>query len=129
MDTVKRDLRQKGMRIESRAQSHTTEPPTPTAFAASHDDATTELLKQQVSELQDQLKSLQGAATTYRTSYGRGGARFFRGVCYGCGKKGHRRSECPVNNTGGNSAQVDSSVALPAVMDMTSTPARPFSEA
>jgi hypothetical protein len=43
MDTVKRDLRQKGMRIESRAQSHTTEPPTPTAFAASHDDATIEL--------------------------------------------------------------------------------------
>jgi hypothetical protein len=54
MDTVKRDLRQKGMRIESRAQSRTTEPPTPTAFAASHDDATTKLLKQ-VSELQDQL--------------------------------------------------------------------------
>jgi hypothetical protein len=58
MDTVKRHLRQKGMRIESRAQSHTTEPPTPTALAASHDDATTELLKRQVSELQDQLKSL-----------------------------------------------------------------------
>jgi hypothetical protein len=45
MDTVKRELRQNGMRIESRVQSHTTEPPTPTAFAASHDDATTELLK------------------------------------------------------------------------------------
>jgi hypothetical protein len=30
MDTVKRDLHQKGMRIESHAQSHTTEPPTPT---------------------------------------------------------------------------------------------------
>jgi pyruvoyl-dependent arginine decarboxylase (PvlArgDC) len=45
MDTVKRDLRQKGMRIKSRAQSHTTEPPTPMAFATSHDDATTELLK------------------------------------------------------------------------------------
>jgi hypothetical protein len=35
MDTIKRDLRQKGMRIESRAQSHTTEPPMPTAFATS----------------------------------------------------------------------------------------------
>jgi hypothetical protein len=33
MDAVKRDLRQYGMRIESRGQSHTTEPPTPTAFA------------------------------------------------------------------------------------------------
>jgi hypothetical protein len=29
MDTVKRDLRQKDMRIESRAQSHTTEPQHP----------------------------------------------------------------------------------------------------
>jgi hypothetical protein len=77
MDTVKRDLRQKGMRIESRAQSHTTEPPTPTAFAASHDDATTELLKRQVSELQDQLKCLQGATITRRASYGRDAARIF----------------------------------------------------
>jgi hypothetical protein len=68
MDTVKRDLRQKGMRIESRAQSYATEPKTPTAFASSHNDATTELLKRQVSELQDQLKSLQGATTTRRTS-------------------------------------------------------------
>jgi hypothetical protein len=94
MDAVKRDRRQKGMRIESRAQSHTTEPPTPKAFAASHDDATTDLLKRQVSELQDQLKYLQGAATTRRASHGRGAARGFRGVCHGCGKKGHRRSEC-----------------------------------
>jgi hypothetical protein len=129
MDTVKRDLRQKGMRIESRAQSHTTEPPTPTAFAASHDDATTKLLQRQVSELQDQLKSLQGATSTRRASYGRGAARIFRAVCYGCGKKGHRRSECPDNNTGGNSAKVDSSVAFPAVTDVTTTHARPFSEA
>jgi hypothetical protein len=104
MDTVKRDLRQKDMRIESRAQSHTTEPPTPTAFAASHDDATTDLFKGQVSELQDQLKSFQGAATTRRASHGRGAARVIHGICYGCGKKGHRRSECPDNNTGGNSA-------------------------
>jgi hypothetical protein len=44
MDAVKRDLRQKGMRIESCAQSHTTEPPTPTAFASSHDDTGSELL-------------------------------------------------------------------------------------
>jgi hypothetical protein len=129
MDTVKRDLRQKGMRIKSHAQKHTTEPPTPTAFAASHDDATTELLKRQVSELQDHLKSLQGAVTSRRTSYGRGGARFFCGVCYGCVKKGHRGSECPDKNTGGNSAQVDSPVAFLAVMDVTATPARPFSEA
>jgi hypothetical protein len=77
MDTVKRDLRQKGMRIETRAQSHTAEPPTHAAFAASHDDATTDLLKRQVSDLQDKLKSLQGAATTRRTSYGRGEARIF----------------------------------------------------
>jgi hypothetical protein len=129
MDTVKRDLRQKGMRIESRAQSHTTEPPTPTPFAASHDDVTTDLLKRQVSELQDQLKSLQGATTTRRTLYGIGAAMVFRGVCYGSGKKGHRTSECPDNSTGGNSAQVDSSVAFPAVMDVTATRARPFSEA
>jgi hypothetical protein len=39
MDAVKRDLRQKGMRIESRAQSHASEPSTPTAFVASRDDA------------------------------------------------------------------------------------------
>jgi hypothetical protein len=64
LDAVKRDLRQKGMRIESRAQSHAAQPPTPTALAASHDDATTEILKRQVSELQDQLRSLQGATTT-----------------------------------------------------------------
>jgi hypothetical protein len=43
MDTVERHLRQKAMRIESRAQSHKAEPTTPTAFVASHDDATTEL--------------------------------------------------------------------------------------
>jgi hypothetical protein len=77
MDAVKRDLRQKGMRIENRAQSHTTEPLTPTAFAASHDDATIDLLKRQVSELQDYLKSLQGAATTRPASHGRGAARVF----------------------------------------------------
>jgi hypothetical protein len=116
------------MRIESRAQSHTAEPPTPTALAASHDDATTELLKRQVSELQDQLKSLKGATTTRRASDGRGATRIFRGVCYGCGKKGHPRSECPYN-TGGNSAHVDSPVACLAVMDVTATPARPFYEA
>jgi hypothetical protein len=112
IDTVKRDLRQKGMRIESRAQSQKTEPPTPTAFAASHDDATTEILKRQVSKLQDELKSLQGATTTRRASYGTGAARIFRGVCCGCDEKGHRMSECPDNNTGGNSAHVDSPVAF-----------------
>jgi hypothetical protein len=32
MDSVKRDLRQNGMRIESRAQPHTSEPSTPTAL-------------------------------------------------------------------------------------------------
>jgi hypothetical protein len=37
-------------------------------------------------------------------------------------------SECPDNNTGGNSAQVDSPVAFPAGMGVTATPARPFSE-
>jgi hypothetical protein len=45
VDAFKRDLRQKGMRIESRAQSYKAEPPTPTALTTSHDDATTELLK------------------------------------------------------------------------------------
>ena len=79
MDTVKRELRQKGMRIESRVQSHTAEPPTPTAIAASHDDTSTKPLKQQVSELQDHLKSLQGATTTRRASYGRGALMIFRG--------------------------------------------------
>jgi hypothetical protein len=70
-DTVKHDLRQKGMRFENRsAQSHTTKPPTPTAFAASDNDARTERWKRQVSELQDKLKSLQGAATTNLASYG-----------------------------------------------------------
>jgi hypothetical protein len=38
-------------------------------------------------------------------------------------------SECPDNNTGGNSAQVDSPVAFPEVMNVTATPVRPFSEA
>jgi hypothetical protein len=47
MDAVNRDLRQKGMRIESRVQSRTVEPPTPTAFGASHYNATTGLLKHQ----------------------------------------------------------------------------------
>jgi hypothetical protein len=55
MDAVKRDLRQKGMRVESRVQSRA-KPPTPTAFEVSHDDAPTETLKRQVSNLQDQLK-------------------------------------------------------------------------
>jgi hypothetical protein len=130
MDTVKRDHRQKGMRIGSLAQSHTTEPPTPTAFAFSYDDATNGLLKWQLSGFQDHLKSLQGATTTRHASYGRGLTMIFRGVCYGCGKKGHRRSKCPDNNTGSNSTQVDSPVAFPAVMDVTATHARPtFSEA
>jgi hypothetical protein len=51
MDDVERYLSQKGMHIESRAQSYTSEPQTPTAFAAPHDGATTEFLKRQVSEL------------------------------------------------------------------------------
>jgi hypothetical protein len=95
MDTVKRDYRQKSMRIDSRAQSHATEPPTPVAFAASRDDAAIEHLKRQVSELQDQLKSLQRATTIRRASYGRGAMRIFRCFCYGCGKKSHRRSTPP----------------------------------
>jgi hypothetical protein len=95
MDTVKRDHRQKGMRIGSLAQSHTTEPPTPTAFAAFYDDATNGLFKWQLSEFQDHLKSLQGATTTRRASYGRGVARIFCGVCYGCGKKGSSQVRVP----------------------------------
>jgi hypothetical protein len=92
--------------------------------------STTQILKRaQVFELQDQLKSLQGATTTRRASYGRGASRIFRGVCYGCGNKAHRMSECPDNNTGGNSAHVESRVTFPAVKDVTATPARPFSEA
>jgi hypothetical protein len=129
MDAVKRDFRQKGMRIESRAQLHTADPPTPMAFAASNDDATTEVLKRQVSDLQDQLKYLQGATSTRRASHDRGTWKTFRGVCYGCGKKGYCRSEGMDNNTGGNYAHVDSSVAFPAVMDVTATPPRPFPEA
>jgi hypothetical protein len=77
MDAVKRDLRQKGMRIESRAQSRTAELLTPTAFATSHDDVMAKLLERQVSEIQDQLKFLQKATTTRRASYGRGAARIF----------------------------------------------------
>jgi hypothetical protein len=65
VDTVKRDLRQKGMRIESRAQLHTTEPPTLLQRLIMTQRQI--FLKRQVSELQDQLKSLQGAATTRRT--------------------------------------------------------------
>jgi hypothetical protein len=38
-------------------------------------------------------------------------------------------SECPDKNTGGISSHLDSAVAFPAVMDVTVTPARPFSEA
>jgi hypothetical protein len=38
-------------------------------------------------------------------------------------------SECPDNNTGGNSAQADFPVAFQAVMDVTATPARSFTEA
>jgi hypothetical protein len=48
MDAVKRDLRQKGMRIGIRAQLRV-EPQTPTAFAASHDDASTDTLNMHVS--------------------------------------------------------------------------------
>jgi hypothetical protein len=43
MDAVMRDFRQKGMRIESRAQFHPAEPLTHTAFLASHDDATSDI--------------------------------------------------------------------------------------
>jgi hypothetical protein len=67
--------------------------------------------------------------TTRRASYGKGTAVIFRGVCYGYGKKGHRKFKSPDNNTGGDSAQVDSPVACPTVMDVTATPPRPFSEA
>jgi hypothetical protein len=76
MDAIKRDICQKGMRIESRSQSFTAEPQTHTAFATS-DDATTKLLKRKLSELQEQLKYLQGATTTRRASYGKGAARMF----------------------------------------------------
>jgi hypothetical protein len=72
----KRNLRQKGMRIESCAQSHKAEPPTHTDIAASHDDVTSELLKRQVSEIQDQVKYLQGASTTRRASYSKGARNF-----------------------------------------------------
>jgi hypothetical protein len=68
MNASKRELRQKGMRIESRAQS-LAEPPKRAAFAASYDDASTEILKRQVAELKDQLTSCHSAATPRRVSY------------------------------------------------------------
>jgi hypothetical protein len=92
INAVKRNLRQKCMRTESRAQSRA-EPPTPTALGVSHDDASTDILKRQVSELQDKVKYLQSAATPRSGSYGGGAARLFRGVYYSYGKKGHRMSE------------------------------------
>jgi hypothetical protein len=47
----------------------------------SHDDASTEILKMQVSELQEQLKYFSSAATPRSGTYGGGATNSFRGVC------------------------------------------------
>ena len=128
MDAVKRDLRQKGMRIESRGRTQTEAPP-PAAFPAFSGDTSAESLKRQVHDLQEQLKSMHGPGNSRGVAVGAGGVRPFRGICFSCGKKGHRRSECPERRASGNSASLESPVAFPAGVDITASPARSFSEA
>jgi hypothetical protein len=128
MDAVKRNLRQKGMRIESRGRTQTETPP-PAAFPAFSGDTSAESLKRKVHDLQKQLKSMHGPGDSRGMAVGAGGVRPFRGICFSCGKKGHRRSECHERRASGNSASLESPVAFSAGVDIITSPARSFSEA
>jgi hypothetical protein len=125
MDAIKRDLRHKGMRNKRRGRTHTEASP-PTTFPAFSGDTSAESLKRKVRDLQEQLKSMHGPGNSRRVVVGASGARPFRGICFSCGKKGHRRSKCRAS---GNSASLESPVAFLAGVDITANHARLFSKA
>jgi hypothetical protein len=91
MDAVKRDLRHKGMRIESCGMTQTEAPP-PAFFPAFSGDTSLESLKRQVHDLHEKLKSMHGHGNSRGVVVGAGGVRPFHKICLSCGKKGHRRS-------------------------------------
>jgi hypothetical protein len=123
IDDVKRDLRQKGMRIESRTTA-SDKTPAPTAFPAATGDFDSEVLKRHVIELQHQFKSLPSASGGSQRQPSTRGFRTFGGYCWECGKKGHGRAECPLTSFGGNLAKTDTPIAFPATLNGVAAPAR-----
>jgi hypothetical protein len=105
IDAVKRDLRQKGMHVESRGRTQMETPPL-AAFLAFSGDTSAESLKRKVRDLHEKLKYMHGLGSSLGVAVGAGGVRPFRGICFSCGKKGHRRSECHERRASGNSASI-----------------------
>jgi hypothetical protein len=84
MDADKRDLRQKGMHIESHGRTHTEAPP-PAPFPAFSGDTSTNSLKREVHDLQKQLTSMHGYGNSRGVVVRVSGARSLRGICFSCG--------------------------------------------
>ena len=118
LDRVRKDLLQKGKRVESRKGSKGSDA---AAFNAQSQQVLG--LEKQVQDLQAQLARLQhgggsgGGAVSRRTPGGGQPSGVFRGRCYHCGEVGHRRPDCPARKRKGpvgNAANADGAVAFPA---------------
>ena len=96
LDKAKTDLKVKAVRVEQRmAREHS-------GKAAGFQATTTPPMS--VEQLQRRVAELESVIANSKTQFSVGngsrgntrqpGGRIFKGVCYGCGERGHRRSEC-----------------------------------
>ena len=95
LDFVENLLATTGVRIERRlAEAHESEPGK-TAFPAVSDD---DNLRTMLQDLQREVASLKGVhgESGASSNRGNGGRPTFRGTCFTCGQRGHRRQDCRV---------------------------------
>ena len=114
LDMARKDLLQKGKRVENRKGSKNGQT---SAFAAQFEQVL--VLEKQLRDVQAQLARLQDGGGKGQNASG-GSRQPFKGRCYHCGDVGHRRNDCPARKKGkeaaGNAATPAGAIAFPATV-------------